>query len=451
MSTKSSFTGKVFSLIGNGGTMQEIKPISSLPLYCKVYYFGYGHEGTELAVISEAKSNGSYELVYMSDYKQGFKTLDKYSKPLSQKFGIGLYYSDELETFEASEVAKYIDLAVKATAKEKAEAEAKQQADSDEKNNLPKLYPHLIVNAGDDQNTTKKNIVATLKKEFPAVKFSVRKDYHSSYYVYWTDGPTAEEVDEKIQCFCDSKSSDCGDFRDPAPSNFNRVFGGFKYVSTSREHSPELEPVFNSFVENMKEKFWLDQPQELKYLPYRIFRKNSIPANAKVISIEEIENFSGCPDEAYKFVFDTPETSQEEPQEATIFEEIEVRAGEVSIVDYSEKSIAVIGDTKPIKEQLKELGGKFNFRLSCGAGWIFQKSKLEEVQKLLQGEEPTTDEPTTLHDEVEETINFLADLDVKMYGEVSESVKECARVQEVEIHQETLQASPSNSQFVLFL
>lgn len=104
------------------------------------------------------------------------------------------------------------------------------------------------------------------------------------------------------------------------------------------------------------------------------------------------------------------------------------------------------GDTKPIKEQLKELGGKFNFRLSCGAGWIFQKSKLEEVQKLLQGEKPTT-----LHDEVEETINFLAELDVKMYGEVSESVKECARVQEVEIHHEAIQATPNNTQLTFFL
>lgn len=56
--------------------------------------------------------------------------------------------------------------------------------------------------------------------------------------------------------------------------------------------------------------------------------------------------------------------------------------GEIQIIDYSEKAIAVIGDTKPIKDKLKELGGKFNFRLSCGAGWIFPKTKLTEVQAL---------------------------------------------------------------------
>ena len=53
------------------------------------------------------------------------------------------------------------------------------------------------------------------------------------------------------------------------------------------------------------------------------------------------------------------------------------------IIDYSDRAIAVVGDTKDIKDQLKKLGGRFNFKLSCGAGWIFPKSKLDELQKLL--------------------------------------------------------------------
>lgn len=62
-----------------------------------------------------------------------------------------------------------------------------------------------------------------------------------------------------------------------------------------------------------------------------------------------------------------------------------LKIGSIEIVDYSEKAIAVIGYTKSIKDQLKELGGRFNFRLSCGAGWIFQKSKQTEIEKLIQG------------------------------------------------------------------
>lgn len=55
------------------------------------------------------------------------------------------------------------------------------------------------------------------------------------------------------------------------------------------------------------------------------------------------------------------------------------------VIDYSEKAIALVGDTRPIKAELKALGGRFNPRLSCGAGWVFPKSKLDEVQALIGG------------------------------------------------------------------
>ena len=57
--------------------------------------------------------------------------------------------------------------------------------------------------------------------------------------------------------------------------------------------------------------------------------------------------------------------------------------GDLKIIDYSEKSFVVTGNTKPIKDTLKDLGGKFNFRLSCGAGWVFSKTKIEEVKSKL--------------------------------------------------------------------
>lgn len=56
---------------------------------------------------------------------------------------------------------------------------------------------------------------------------------------------------------------------------------------------------------------------------------------------------------------------------------------EIKVVDYSEKAFAIIGETKPLKDKLKDLGGKFNFRLKCGAGWIFSKKKEAEVLEAL--------------------------------------------------------------------
>lgn len=72
--------------------------------------------------------------------------------------------------------------------------------------------------------------------------------------------------------------------------------------------------------------------------------------------------------------------------EAVAAESMPEDAPQFQIIDYSEKAIAVVGDTRDIKDKLKALGGRFNPRLSCGAGWIFSKKQRAEVEKLLQGE-----------------------------------------------------------------
>ena len=49
--------------------------------------------------------------------------------------------------------------------------------------------------------------------------------------------------------------------------------------------------------------------------------------------------------------------------------------------DYSDRSIVVLGETKPHKDNLKSMGGRFNGRLRDGkVGWIFPK-KSEDVIK----------------------------------------------------------------------
>lgn len=71
--------------------------------------------------------------------------------------------------------------------------------------------------------------------------------------------------------------------------------------------------------------------------------------------------------------------------EAVAAEAVPEDAPRFQIIDYSEKAVAVMGDTRDIKDKLKELGGRFNPRLSCGAGWVFSKKQRAEVEKLLQG------------------------------------------------------------------
>ena len=59
----------------------------------------------------------------------------------------------------------------------------------------------------------------------------------------------------------------------------------------------------------------------------------------------------------------------------------------VQVIDYSERALIVIGDTKQIKDQLKELGGRFNRYLKHDnkqvAGWVFSKKVSDKVNNLI--------------------------------------------------------------------
>lgn len=64
-------------------------------------------------------------------------------------------------------------------------------------------------------------------------------------------------------------------------------------------------------------------------------------------------------------------------------------AGEVYIVDYSEKAIVVAGETKPIKDTLSEKGGRFNPFLKDAEGnlfpgWVFSKKRLDDVKEAIK-------------------------------------------------------------------
>lgn len=61
--------------------------------------------------------------------------------------------------------------------------------------------------------------------------------------------------------------------------------------------------------------------------------------------------------------------------------------GTFEVVDYSEKAIALFGDTKPLKDELAAIGGTFNSFLRYGkekrAGWVFSKKKVEDLKRLI--------------------------------------------------------------------
>lgn len=71
----------------------------------------------------------------------------------------------------------------------------------------------------------------------------------------------------------------------------------------------------------------------------------------------------------------------------TIQTPVTITDNDLIIVDYSEKAIALFGDTRNIKNELNDIGGKFNYSLTYKdkkqAGWIFSKKKTTLLKALL--------------------------------------------------------------------
>ena len=76
------------------------------------------------------------------------------------------------------------------------------------------------------------------------------------------------------------------------------------------------------------------------------------------------------------------------------------------LVEYSEKAVAMVGDTKEHKEDLKAMGGKFNVKLvlegkglktpynTATVGWIFPKTEHPKLLQYLKDGRCISGEPT---------------------------------------------------------
>lgn len=101
---------------------------------------------------------------------------------------------------------------------------------------------------------------------------------------------------------------------------------------------------------------------------------------------EELEKSLAAEDRQKEEAFNQWQQNQqsgESKPEKKEKEFVNITGLEIQIIAYSEKAIAVIGDTKPIAGKLQEIGGRFNSHLSCGPGWIFSKKREKTVRDLL--------------------------------------------------------------------
>lgn len=217
-----------------------LEPIAekSLPLFSLVHFYGAFMSYTAGVVISLPNSHGHVMAVTMEE-EPIFRLVDsKTVRPISKKFGIGTYYDDELVMIERSVAEGYQERATK-LAQEKAVKEAAAVIETARiKAELPGKFPYLTPVAQSSKRervTTAENVRRELKASFPGVKFSVKIRSYDALNVSWIEGPSQEEVDNVLSKFEAGVMDWSGDFCDYTPSLFNVIFGGFKYIFTSRK------------------------------------------------------------------------------------------------------------------------------------------------------------------------------------------------------------------------
>lgn len=334
----------------------------------------------------EASRNAQFDYLVKNGYtRETYKGLDFFSKNEGKYFTLKVYRgtaanAEHFVNYRTEERRAEIIQNFKNNYDSREEYKAEQKI----KNN-GKLSSHAATAAA---------IREELKKNFSGVKFSVTSESFAggdSCHISWTDGPTRTEVEAitgKYQYGSFDGMTDCYNY-----TNSREDIPQVKYVSESRSISEEIEKIviaglmaLKTYNEEELNDFSRTGPkQQARY----ILSVTTIPlgyTEAKVIT-DENDSFN-----YFKLIFTTPEQPKaKQPQGAEATE-----AGEVKIVDYSEKAFAVIGDFSAHYDNLINLGGKYNKFLKCGRGIIFSKTKLEAVKNYFESitpQEQGTEEP----------------------------------------------------------
>ena len=253
-------------------------------------------------------------------------SIKDYARSYTKKFGIGIYYLDDynMTTFGIDNIKLFEMLEDAKVKKIQTDKLIALQAAENAKN-IAAHNEYLSQFVVADRRKTTSIIKSHCKKTFNISKISVSTDVFSggdSMDVEYTSPERIKELDSFIDSF---------------------QYGHFNGMEDIYEHnSNKNEIIIDGHI-----------LQTYKYVHVRHILGNGKPIKTDNMSVK-VEN---C--------------------------DLKIDVNGIEIVDYSEKSFAVIGETKKIKETLKGLGGSFNMRLSCGAGWIFPKSKLNNVKETL--------------------------------------------------------------------
>ena len=103
-------------------------------------------------------------------------------------------------------------------------------------------YPWLLNAEKEEDSVARatKNIRAILKRAFPGVKFSVKKDGHSTVNISWEDGPISSMVERITQPFEAGRFNGMEDIYDYKRTPWNTLFGAIDLIMVHRNTSPSV-------------------------------------------------------------------------------------------------------------------------------------------------------------------------------------------------------------------
>lgn len=323
--------------------------------------------------IAENRENDSYSLFEKETFYDHFTLIrtpsgraivaDAQGYDYMRYTGLLSHYRESMKS-DCDKVSELLRIAKEKAEKERIRKEEEEtRLKKEEQARIEREYSFLTVLTDKyDQKTAANNLRTLLKVKFPATKFSVKKYHHDSYTVSWVDGPTDQQVSEITHLFKDEGRDGMTDSSYPIVTLFNQRYGGISYISTDRKISDTI------------------RNQELELLNKELNKEYQMEDYV----VEKENTASGIIyQRTYKKDYSPKLPTEIKPVNNKVAVKT-ISAQGVELIDYSEKSFAIIGETKPIKETLKSLGGSFNGRLSCGPGWIFSKSKIDTVKQTLQ-------------------------------------------------------------------
>lgn len=239
------------------------------------------------------------------------------------------------------------------------------------------------------------NILTMCKTAFPSVKFYLKKNsgWGSDWQLYWEDGPTEETFKVETDLGLFSTYHDTFNGYDDSTGVSYEEFTEFAYkymgscnsIDTMRDISEEKKAEIIAEVVSIVPE--LDTKNEYGYYRRVMLSNEQMEALENHFNAGHNSLFGRYDDptaeEIARNIWNEreyiPEVKPEEKPVETTLKKVG-NESELQLIDYSEKAVAIIGNTRDYVTKLKELGGRFNGKLKCGPGWIFSKKREPELR-----------------------------------------------------------------------